>query len=228
MVRSWAWIGLTAQVVMVASWLVAAAWQGPGYSPLEHTISDMYADTAPKGLFLVVVLTLSGLATIGFAVFALWPALWPSGWWGAVTSVLLGLSIYGVGDALSLFERQGCRLADPGCDPTDQMTAGGQADTILSTIGIFLFIAVAFFGASAMRRTPGWADLARPARWFGGAFILFVLLLLAAEAVDLGGLVERVLAASGAAAIAIVAARILKLSEHRAEDGVERHVAELP
>jgi hypothetical protein len=210
MVRFWAWSGLVAQIVFVASWLVAAAWQGPGYSPLAHSISDMYAVTAPKGLFLVIVLTVCGIATIGFAAFSLRPALRPAGWLATVTSVLLGLSILGIGDALSPFEREGCRLADSGCTAQDQMARGGAVDAILSTLGIFVFVATVFVAASAMRRTPGWEDLAGPARWFGGAFVLLILVLIVADSVDLGGLIERVLAASGAAATAIVAARVLR------------------
>ncbi|MCA2176125.1 DUF998 domain-containing protein [Nonomuraea glycinis] len=43
---------------------MAASWQGPRYSVLAHTISDLYAVTAPGGMFLVVVFTLCGAATI--------------------------------------------------------------------------------------------------------------------------------------------------------------------
>jgi hypothetical protein len=56
--------GLIAQVVFVLSWLAAAAWQEPRYSTVRHTISDMYAVTAPYGGFLVVVFTVCGAATI--------------------------------------------------------------------------------------------------------------------------------------------------------------------
>ena len=53
-------MGLVAQIAFVASWLIAASWQGPHYSSLEHSISDMYAVGAPYGAFLVVVFTLCG------------------------------------------------------------------------------------------------------------------------------------------------------------------------
>lgn len=46
-VRRWACLGLAAQVAFVAGFLIAASWQGPRYSPLAHSISDTYADTAP-------------------------------------------------------------------------------------------------------------------------------------------------------------------------------------
>src|SRR5262245_26332135 len=205
--RAAAWAGLIAQILFVVSWLVAAAWQGPNYSVTAHTISDMYAQGAPNGWFLVLVLTLCGVATIVFALVGLRPALRAAGWLATVGSILLALSIYGIGDALSPFEREACRLADPHCVGSDQVaTTGGAMDAILSTIGIFLFIAAAFFLAAAMKRTPGWERLAWPARWVGIAFIVLLFALVAADSADLGGLGERLLAATGAAGIAAAAA----------------------
>ena len=58
---------MVAQVAFVGSWLIAASWQGPRYSVLAHSITDMYAVGAPNGAFLVVVFTLCGGATILFA-----------------------------------------------------------------------------------------------------------------------------------------------------------------
>jgi hypothetical protein len=196
------------QVVFVVSWLIAGFWQGSGYSALSQTISDMYAVTAPRGMFLVVVITLCGVATVLFALLSLWPALRAAGWMAAVGSGLLALSIYGLGDALTPFEREACRIADAGCSPADQLAnSGGTLDAVLSTIGIVLFIAATFFLAAAMKRTPGWQDWARPARWVGIVFIILLVALVAAGA-DLGGLIERLLAAFGAAAIAAAAWRI--------------------
>jgi hypothetical membrane protein len=207
----WAWVAAIAQVVFVVSWLIAQAWQGPRYSALSDTISDMYAVTAPGGLFLVVVLTLCGIATVAFALLSVWPTLRPAGWTAAVGSILLAVSIYGLGDALSPFERQGCRIADPGCTAADQMNSlGGRLDSILSTIGIFCFVAAAFFLAAAMRRTPGWERAARPTMWFGVGFLVLVVLLAAVESSGVGGLAERVVVAIGAAAIAALAVRVAR------------------
>lgn len=207
----WAWVAVVAQVVFVVSWLIARAWQGPRYSALSDTISDMYAVTAPGGLFLVVVLTLCGIATVLFALLSVWPTLRPAGWTAAVGSILLAVSIYGLGDVLSPFERQGCRIADPGCTAAGQMNSpGGRLDSILSTAGIFCFVAAAFFLAAAMRRTPGWERAARPTMWFGVGFLVLVLLLAAVESSSLGGLVERLVVAIGAAAIAALAVRVAR------------------
>ena len=208
-----AWAGLIAQILFILSWLVAAAWQGPGYSVTAHTISDMYAVTAPRGLVLVVVLTLCGVATILFAVFALRPALRAAGWSATVGAMLLALSIFGIGDALSPWEREACRLADPGCTASNQLAnLGGTLDSTLSTAGIFLFTGAVFFLAAAMKRAPGWERLAWPARWVGIAFIVLLFGFIATESANLGGLMERLVAATGAAGIAAAAVHVLRLT----------------
>ena len=149
-VRRWARVALVAQVAFVASLLIAASWQGSRYSVLAHSISDMYAVGAPNGAFLVVVLTLCGAATILFAALSLRPSLRPGGWSATVGSVLLGLSIFGLGDLLTPFEREACRLADPGCTGAAQLAnSGGKLDAALSAVGLALFVAAGFFLASA-------------------------------------------------------------------------------
>jgi hypothetical protein len=209
MIRWFALGGFVAQIAFVLSWLIAGSWQGRNYSGVAHTISDMYAVTAPHGMFLVVVITLCGIGTVLFALLSLWPSLRASGWPAAVASILLALSIYGLGDSLTPWEREACRLADAGCSPSDQMAnAGGALDGILSTIGIFLFIGAAFFTAEAMKRTPGWQGWAWPARWVGITFVVLLFALIASEALDIGGLLERMVAAVGAVGIAAVAWRI--------------------
>lgn len=61
----------------------------------------------------------------------------PAGGRAAVGSILLGVSIYGLGDALTPFERETCRLADPGCTGADQLSnAGGVLDAVLSLVGL--------------------------------------------------------------------------------------------
>lgn len=189
-------------------------WQGPGYSTLKHSISDMYAVTAPRGLFLVVVITLCGIGTALFAVLSVWPTLRPSGWRAAVGSILLGVSIYGLGDALTPFERETCRLADPGCTGADQLSnAGGVLDAVLSLVGLVCFVVAGFFLAAAMKRVPGWQSMAWPARWV--AITSFALLVISVAAEAVGGLLQRVLAAFGAAAIAALALRILAPNHDR-------------
>jgi hypothetical protein len=210
-VRFWAWVAIAAQVVFVASWLVAASWQGPRYSVLAHSISDMYAVTAPHGSFLVVVLTDCGAATILFALFSVWPMLRRGGRAAAVGSALLALSAAGLGDLLSPAERLACRMADPGCTPARALSnTGGKLDDILTTGGLLLLVAAIFFLAHAMRRMPGWQAWARPARWTA----VLIAALTVGDIADSGlsGLFERLCAATGAAAIAALAVGILRRS----------------
>jgi len=208
-VRTWAWVAFAAQVLLVVGWIVAGFWQGPRYSVLADSISDMYAVTAPGALFLVVVSTLCGLATVLFAGLSVWPSLRAAGASAAIGSVLLGLSIYGLVSVLTPFKRVACRIAEEGCTPGDQLaTTGGRLDLILSTAGIALFIGAVFFLSAAMARTPDWRYLARPGRWVGIAFI--VLLVASALAFGAFGLANRVLAITGAAAIAGLAWQIAR------------------
>jgi len=146
-----------------------------------------------------------------FALLAVRPVLRPGGRSATVGAILLALSIYGVGDLLSPFEREACRLADPGCSGSDQVAnAGGALDSAISAIGILLFVAAAFVLAVAMKHAPGWARWAWPARWVGIGFVVLLVALVVAQAADLGGLLERILAAFGSAAIAALALRIAR------------------
>src|SRR6185437_9831235 len=164
--RRLARLGVAAQVTFVASWLLAAAWQGPRYSVLAHSISDMYAETAPGAAFLIIVITLCGAATIWFAWRSLRPALRPAGRLATAGSALLALSVFGLGDLLTATEREACRLADPGCTASSQVSnSGGTLDGLLTTAGLLLFVLAGFLLAAAMKRLPGWQAWVRPVRW---------------------------------------------------------------
>lgn len=211
-VRRWAWVGFVAQGLFVASWLLAAGWQGNGYHPLAHTISDMLAVGAPGAPVLIVVFTLCGLATILFAWLSVRPALRPGGRTATVGAVLLAMSIFGVGDLLAAAERQGCRLADPGCTGPDQRTnLGGKIDTMITPTGIVLFVAAALVLAAAMKHAPGWQRWAWPSRGVALGFAVLLFTFVNAPAA-LTGLFERLLAAFGAAAIAALALGIVRRS----------------
>jgi hypothetical protein len=217
-IRRWARVGIAAQVIFVASWLVAASWQGPGYSVLKHSISEMYAVTAPHAVFLLIVLTFCGAATIWFTLRSVWPALRPGGWAAAVGAALLALSVAGLGNLLTPFERVACRLADPGCTTARMVSnSGGKLDDALTTIGVLLLVLAGFFLAAAMRRIPSWQAWARPARWTA----VLILALTIADIADSGldGLFERLIGAIAAAALAILAAGILRRSRNMGAPG---------
>jgi hypothetical protein len=202
-VRRWSAGVVVASVVFVASWLLAASWQGPHYSVMRHSISDMYANGAPGALFLIVVITLCGATVLGFAWRALWPSMRQGGRLAVAGVALLAASIFGLGDLLTPFEREACRLADRGCTASAQVAnAGGLLDSVLSIAGLVALIVAGFLLAAAMARLPEWRGLVRPTRWA----TVVILVLLAANGVSgpvgLAGLFERLLAAAGAAAIA--------------------------
>ena len=206
-VRRLARLAVAAQVAFVVSWLLAAAWQGPRYSVFAHSISDMYAVTAPGAAFLIVMFTLCGAATMWFAWRSLRTALRPAGRVATIGSALLALSIFGLGDLLTVSERLACRLADPGCTPARQLSnAGGTMDNTLSTLGVVAFVLAGFFLAAAMKRLPQWRSWVRPVRWSMAAVIVFAVGDgLTSGATGLSGLFERLIALAGAAGIALLA-----------------------
>ena len=209
--RRWAWAGLAAQAVFVASWSAASNWQGPRYSTTAHSISDMYAETAPHAAFLIIVFTLCGAATIMFAARSVWRALRPGGWTATVGSALLALSIVGLGDLLTPTERLACRLADPGCTTARQIAnTGGMLDNTLSTYGVLALVLAGIFLSFAMRRAATWRGWAWPTRWtmvllFGAAFADAI-----GQHYGLGGLFERLIALIGAIWLGALAVGILR------------------
>jgi hypothetical protein len=210
-IRLWAWVAIAAQVLFVASWLAAASWQGPRYNVLAHSISDMYAVTAPHGSFLVVVFTDCGAATILFALFSVWPSLRAGGRAAAAGSALLALSVAGLGDLLSPAERLACRMADPGCTTARALSSsGGKLDDALTSIGVLALVAAGFCLAHAMRRIPSWRAWARPVRWTAVLLLALAIADALTQNSGLSGLFERLVAATAAAAIAALAVGILR------------------
>ena len=208
-----------AQLLFLLTWLLGPLWQGQHYSVLAHSISDMYAVTAPGGLVFVVVFTLTGAITILFALITVRRTFSAGGWTAMAGSILLALSIFGLGDLLTAFERLACRLADAGCTASSQLAnAGGSLDAILSTIGILLFIAAAVFLSVAMTNTPGWRSWVWPTRAVAAAVLAVFLADGALSGSGLTGLLERILAALGALAIALLA---LEIARHRQPDDYE-------
>jgi len=208
---AWPWIGIAGQVAFTAFWLIAPAWQGPRYSVLGDSISDMYAVTAPYCRVIVAVVTLCGIATILFTAFCLFPAARRLGWTGWLGSALLALSIFGLGDLLTPFEQEGCRTTDVGCTTAEQLGAGGATDAFLSTIGIALLIAAGAFLFVALRKTAAPRILSTLILILSIAtFVVFAI-----DAVGIpgyGGLLERLLALFGAAMITILAIATMSLS----------------
>ena len=212
-VRRLARLAVAAQVAFVASWLLAAAWQGPRYSVTAHSISDMYADHAPGAAFLIIVITLCGAATIWFAWRSLRTALRPAGRLATAASALLALSVFGLGDLLTVSEREACRLADPGCTASSQLSnSGGALDGTLTTAGLVLFVIAAFLLAAAMKRLPGGQAWVRPVRWYAALMIVLFIADGLTQSAGYSGLFERLVALAGASGIAVLAAGVSRQS----------------
>jgi Protein of unknown function (DUF998) len=215
--RLWGWVGLLAQLIFVVSWLIAGLWQGQNYSALAHTISDMYAITAPHGWFLVTTITLAGAGTIAFAWLGLRVALRRGtsgrGRLATTVAILLSLSILGLGELLTPIEREACRVADPGCSPADQLgSLGSRMDAVLSTAGLLILVATGFVLAAAMRRSPAWSSWVWPTRW-ATIVIIVLLVITGAASAGLGGLFERLLAAAAAGGVAALAVHAIRIAD---------------
>jgi hypothetical membrane protein len=150
----WGVVGVIAQGAFIAGWLVAESWQGPRYNPLQDSISDLQAATAPHVWFPIACFALGGLGTFGFAVFGLRPALGAAGKVAAHAPWLLAVSALALGNSFPLIP---CRLSDPGCNAHHQLfSAGGMTDAIVSGVA-FAFLVITPF--------PMWRRLAVLPQW---------------------------------------------------------------
>ncbi len=115
---AWGVVGVIAQAAFTAGWLIADTWQGPGYSPVKYTISDLQAATAPHAWFPIACFAMGGLGTFGFAVFGLRPALAGAGQVAAYAPWMLARHRPGLlplpGDLIERGCRRGARGAGPG------------------------------------------------------------------------------------------------------------------
>ena len=197
-------LGILGQVLFIVSWLIFGVMQGSNYSWVKHSISDMYAVGAPHGGVLVVLITLCGALTLSFLVWGLWPAVKKAGLPAKVSVVMLALSIYGLGDLLSPFERLGCRLADSGCtEALQSANFGGKADQLLSSLGILLFmlgILTLGYSIKKLKVFSGTSPLL-----IVGGYIFIPLFIMMGAAPEISGLTERIIAILGASLLTITA-----------------------
>jgi hypothetical protein len=157
-VRIWAAVGLGAQLIFTVGWLLADRWQGAGYSPVRYAISDETALGAPRAWFLITCQLVAGLGTVGFALFALRPALARAGRVASYAPMMLaaGALAYVV-----IWPRLPCRLADSGCTVHRHLvSAGGLTDAVLSGALIGVLVMTPFPLWRRMRELPEWTRLA--------------------------------------------------------------------
>jgi hypothetical protein len=142
-------------MAFLAGWVVTQAWQGPHYSWLTDSISDMQAATAPHVWFPIACFASGGLGSFAFLVFGLRPSLaaadrlarWAP-WAVAVAALVLGNS----------FPLIPCQLG-PACSAVRQLrSAGGMTDALGAGLGLLVV---------ALSPGPLWAGLAGVPAWHG-------------------------------------------------------------
>jgi hypothetical protein len=121
-------------VLFMAGWLGAETWQGPGYSVVSDTISDMQAATAPHVWFPIACFAIGGIAP----------------WMLAFAGLAIGNS----------FPLIPCQVSDYACSAHRQLySPGGMTDAVVATAA---FLVLAFIPGPLWRRLqvlPQWRRL---------------------------------------------------------------------
>jgi Protein of unknown function (DUF998) len=203
-------VGLTAQIVFTAGWLIGEVWQGPAYSPINNTISDLQAATAPHVWFPIACFAVAGVATFGFAVFGLRPALSAAGKVAWFAPWMLAWSALALGNSFPLIP---CQLSDRGCSPAFQLgSPGGLTDTIVAGTAFLVLVITPFPMLRRLDVIPRWRRL-KPIML--GSLIVgaacYVLLAISSSlpTTPAIGLIERVLAISCSAWIGALAINLI-------------------
>jgi hypothetical protein len=204
----WGTVGLLAQVVFAAGWVIAETWQGPRHSPVTDTISDLQAATAPHVWFPILCFALGGLGTFGFAIFGLRPALSgvssPAAW-------KIGLSGLALGNSFPLIP---CQLSAHACSATSQLlSAGGLTDALLSGVALWVLATTPFSLARRVTSLAGWKSL-KPMLLVAGVVTpaLYGLLAIALFTGVWQGLVERGLVGVCQLWICLLAGNLIRVS----------------
>ncbi len=201
-------VGVAAQVAFTGGWVVAETWQGPAYSPLSSTISDLQAANAPHVWFPVLCFAVGGLGTFAFAAFGLRPALAAAGRTAAYAPWVLAIAGLAIGNSFPLIP---CQTAHPGCSASAQLNSpGGITDAVVSTLA---FLALALLPFPLWRRLRLLSEWRRVKPVMVAARILgpagFVLLYVASVTELAEGLMERALAVICGLWIAALAATLI-------------------
>jgi hypothetical protein len=205
----WGLIGLISEIVAVCTWLVAATWQGPAYSPVHDDISDMGALTAPHAWAYLIPQALAGAGSIAFILFGLRPSLTYDGRAGRSGPWLAALS--GIQDLTDAAFRLDCRAAD-GCDQARATTSWhAQLHSAIGFACVLVLIVTPFVLARRFKRLPEWRRFTVPSVLLGIVFIIGLIAVLAPQTAAYQGLTQRTLAFGGAIWGIAVAARVVRL-----------------
>ena len=191
---AWGVLGLIAQAAFMLGWLIAETWQGPRYSPLKYTISDLQAATAPHAWFPITCFAVGGLGTFAFAAFGLRRALSDAGTIAAYAPWMLAVSALALGNS---FPQIPCRLADPACSTHYQLhSVGGMTDAIVSGAALLVLVFTPFPMWRRLAALPQWRQL-KPvmltARVVGPTCLIAFAATSSSASMSGSGLIERIL-----------------------------------
>ncbi len=209
----WGVVGLISQAAFMAGWVITETWQGPGYSPITATISDMQAATAPHVWFPVACFAAGGAGSFCFAIFGLRPALASAGKICAYAPWMLAFSALALGNSFPLIP---CQLGDPGCTPHSQLySPGGLTDAIVATLA---FLVLAFTPSALWARLkvlPQWRQL-KPVMMTAKVIcpLCFNLLWISAATGIAQGLAERILTTSCVLWMSALVVTLISVSRH--------------
>jgi hypothetical protein len=207
---TWSVVGLIAQIGFIAGWLVSDTWQGPKYSAIKYTISDLQAVTAPHSWFPITCFALGGIGSFLFVVFGLRPALVKAGKIASYAPWALGFSALALGNS---FPRIPCRLVDAGCTAHSQLfSPGGMTDAVLSSVA---FLVLAFTPVMLEKRLqvlPEWKHFLPVVRIARVICPLSFIVLGLTSSSPFGGLSERILATVCVLWIAALATNLIIIS----------------
>jgi hypothetical membrane protein len=209
---AWGIVGVIAQIAFMAGWLIAETWQGPKYSSIKYTISDLQAATAPHVWFIITCFAAGGLGTFGFAVFGLRPALSGAGKIAAYAPWMLALSTLALGNSFPLIP---FRLVDPGATANLQLhSAGGLTDAIVAGIAFLVLALTPFPLLRRLAVLPEWRRL-KPVMLTAGVFgpVCYILFGVFQNS-SVEGLMERILVTVCVAWICVVAVNLILVSRH--------------
>jgi hypothetical protein len=187
--RTWGAVGLVAQAAFAAGWLIPETWQGPRYSPIADTISDMQAATAPRVWFPILFFALGGIGTFAFAAIGLRRA------WGVTARAApwqIGVAGLALGNSFPLIP---CQVSAPGCSVGSQLLSpGGLTDAILAGAALWVLAATPLSLARRLAGLPGWRCVGPVLRLAGVVALASYAALAISLLVNAGaGLTERIL-----------------------------------
>jgi hypothetical protein len=222
---AWGVVGVVAQIVFTAGWVIAETWQGPRYSPINNTISDLQARTAPHVWFPILCFAAGAVGTFGFAVFGLRPALAAAGKVAVFAPWMLAISALALGNSFPLIP---CRLSDPGCTANVQLLSpGGLTDAIVAGLAFLVLALTPFPLGRRLAALPSWrpfAPIVAAARV--ACPVAFALLAVSSSLTTMPavGLIERILATVCVLWIGALAVNLIVESRQRSRENARERL----